>query len=301
MRAGGGAQEPDRDGPRVDAAGDPRDEPIPERLDLLAGAGGRVEDREAFDRLLGDEFGDALARLAPGPLSLSRGDRPVAHGDDRLDREECTDGRLRRRETAALPEVVQGVDGDIEVDVREAIADALPRSLRPTCRSAASSAASSAGIPVDMDVEPVSMRRISRSGSICAASVALWNVADSFEPIRGATIASAPSAKQASNASLKVPGDGAAVDGITAPGASIFVQNSSVERFTPAWNSSSPNRTYSGTTRMPAAAAMAGARSAVESVTIATCPMEPSSLIPQRNDDRAWRGRPAAPRSEVPG
>ena len=46
----------------------------------------------------------------------------------------------------------------------------------------------------------------------------------------------------------------------------------------PTRNSSTPKRTNSGTTRTPAAAAASGARSAVESVTIAVRPVDPSSL-----------------------
>ena len=42
--------QPDRDVGRVDAARDPGDERVAERLDLLARARRRVEDREALDR-----------------------------------------------------------------------------------------------------------------------------------------------------------------------------------------------------------------------------------------------------------
>ena len=133
------------------------------------------------------------------------------------------------------------------------------------------------------------MTWISRSGSASAASVALWNVADSFEPMVGQTIASAPSAKQASKVSRNVPGDGAAVVGNGASGASIRAQNCSVDRSTPTRNSWSPNRTKSGTTRSPAAAAAAGARSAVESVTTATRPMTPPRSVPRPR----FYGRPA--------
>ena len=104
---------------------------------------------------------------------------------------------------------------------------------RPEAPVAAISAAMRAGIPVDIDVEPVSMTWISRSGSAWAASVALPNVPESFVPITGQTTASAPSAKQASNVSLKVPGDGAAVFGKGAPGASSLVQNCSVDEVDP--------------------------------------------------------------------
>ena len=105
---------------------------------------------------------------------------------------------------------------------RSRIAAAISAAAAP---AAAISAAIRAGIPVDIDVDPVSMTWISRSGSAWAARVALWNVAESFVPIVGQTIASAPSAKHASNVSRNVPGEGAAVVGNGASGASIRAQN----------------------------------------------------------------------------
>ena len=123
---------------------------------------------------------------------------------------------------------------------------------------------------MDIDVEPVSITWISRSGIDSAASVAAWNVAESFWPIVGQTIASAPASNAALNALVKSPGEGAAVVGKAAPAARSFCQNCSVERSTPARNSSAPNRTYSGTTVIPASAACWGVRSAVESVRTAT-------------------------------
>ncbi len=105
-------------------------------------------------------------------------------------------------------------------------------------------------------------------------------MADSFDPITGQTIASAPSAKQASNTCPNVPGDGAAVLGNGASGASIRAQNCSVVRSTPTLSSSAPNRMNSGTTTSPAPAATEGARSALESVTIATRPMRTLLALP---------------------
>ena len=128
-----------------------------------------------------------------------------------------------------------------------------------------------------MEVEAVSMTWISRSGRAAAARLAAWKVADSFEPMTGQTTASAPSAKQASKAWPNIPGEGEAVDGNGAPGASRRVQNASVERSTPTRYSSGPKRTKSGTTRRPAAAIASGFRSAVESVTTAVCPVTRSS------------------------
>ena len=64
MRTGGRADQADGDVGRVDAARDPRDEPVAEGLDLLARAGRRVEERDPLDRRRGDELDDALAGLA---------------------------------------------------------------------------------------------------------------------------------------------------------------------------------------------------------------------------------------------
>src|SRR5665811_1535167 len=95
----------------------------------------------------------------------------------------------------------------------------------PEAPVAAISAANRAGIPVAIEVEPVSITWISRSGSAWAASVALLNVPESLVPMTGQTIEAAPSAKQASKVSLNVPGEGAAVLGKGAPAASSRVQN----------------------------------------------------------------------------
>src|SRR5450432_3747361 len=84
------------------------------------------------------------------------------------------------------------------------------------------------------------------------------------------TTESAPAAKAASKASRKATGLAAAVFGKGASGAVIRAQKSSALSWTPAWNSSLPNETRSGTTVIPSSAARAGARSLAESVTIAT-------------------------------
>ena len=74
---------------------------------------------------------------------------------------------------------------------------------------------------------------------------------------------------------LARPGDAAAVVGNGASGASIRFQKSSVERSTPDRNSSVPNRTRRGTTRIPSASATGRGRSEAESVTIATLGIRP--------------------------
>ena len=57
----------DRDARRVDAAGDPRDQFVPER----GGVRGRsVEDRERFERAGGQQLQHPLASLAPGPHAV---------------------------------------------------------------------------------------------------------------------------------------------------------------------------------------------------------------------------------------
>ena len=98
-------------------------------------------------------------------------------------------------------------------------------------------------MPTPIDAESESTTWISAAGMPCAASPALLNVAESLLPIVTQTIASAPAASSAAKAAEKSPGDAAAVVGNGASGAIIRVQNSSVDRSTPARNSSSPKRT----------------------------------------------------------
>ena len=111
---------------------------------------------------------------------------------------------------------------------------------------------------------------MSRPGSISRATWALLWVPDRVDPTVTHTTASAPPAKAASNVSLNTPGLAAAVVGNGASGAVIRAQNASVVSSTPARKLSSPKLTMSGTTAIPAAVAVAGSRSAAESVTIAT-------------------------------
>ena len=111
---------------------------------------------------------------------------------------------------------------------------------------------------------------ISRSGSMSRAIWALLIVPDSVPATWIETIASAPSANAASYASLKSPGDDAAVVGNGASGATIRSQNAGPLRSTPALKVSLPKLTISGTMWMPDAAASAGSRSEAESVKIAT-------------------------------
>ena len=91
--------------------------------DLLRRARRRVEERDPFERRRRDQLDHALASLRPCPRSFRHHHEAVPHRDDRLHREQRSDGGPCRRQAAALPEVVERVDRDVQVDVRQAPVD----------------------------------------------------------------------------------------------------------------------------------------------------------------------------------
>ena len=106
-------------------------------------------------------------------------------------------------------------------------------------------------MPSAIEAPSESTMWISRSGSMSRAIWALLIVPDSVPATWIETIASAPAAKAASYASLKSPGDEAAVVGNGASGATIRSQKAGPLRSTPALKVSLPKLTSSGTTWMP--------------------------------------------------
>lgn len=160
------------------------------------------------------------------------------------------------------------------------------RGLRRLPRSAA--ARQRLPSPADTDNESTIVtwqRPLNRS----AASRADWWVADTLEESVTQTMPLAPSASSLEKACPKSPGEGDVVWGRTLVARRRF-QNSAGLRSTPSVNSSSPKRTFSGTTSIACSSATTRSRSAELSVTTRTV-----MAFPLRSFPIAARERPTAP------